>query len=56
MTLLLLMVEEAIVSVTAGLWIKAAPPPKPLAVLFCDRRGVKSGSGDDLELANMQPV
>ena len=43
MTLLLLTVEEAIVSVTVGLWIKAAPPPKLLAVLFCNRRGIKSG-------------
>lgn len=56
MTLLLLTVEEAIVSVAAGLWIKATPPPKLLAVLFCDRRGIKSGSGDDLRLADMQPV
>ena len=36
-TLLLLTVEVAIVSVTAGLWTKATPPPKLFAVLFCNR-------------------
>ena len=42
MTLLLERVEESIVSATPGLWTKAMPPPKSLAVLFCSRRSIES--------------
>jgi hypothetical protein len=55
-TLLFETVEEAIESVTPGLWTKAIPPPKSLAVLFCSRTSIKSGKPGVHKLADIQPV